>query len=133
MTAVPGAAGSVRPVKYLLMIHVNPSVLEVLPEDEQKAMIAAHESFQEITGGTGELVGFVALDGPGASTTVRVRDGAPAVTDGPYVEAKEFLAGYYIVDTATPERAHELAALIPDAAFTAIEVRPVVNSSGSGA
>ena len=120
-------------MKYLLMIYVNPSVLEVLPEDEQKAMMAAHESFQAAVEASGEAVGFAALGAPEASATVRVRDNVPAVTDGPYVEAKEFLAGYYVVDAATPERAHELAALIPDAAYTAIEVRPVVNSSGSEA
>jgi hypothetical protein len=61
---------------------------------------------------------------------VRVRDGATHVTDGPFVEAKEFLAGYYIVDCETVERANELAARIPDARFTAVEVRPVMESSG---
>ena len=59
-----------------------------------------------------------------------MRDKAPAVTDGPYLESKEFLAGYYVVDCATPERAEELAAQIPDAELTAIEVRPVMNAGG---
>jgi hypothetical protein len=62
-----------------------------------------------------------------------VRDDVPTVTDGPYVEAKEFLAGYYVVDTETRQRACDLAALIPDARLTAIEVRPLVNASGAGA
>jgi hypothetical protein len=61
---------------------------------------------------------------------VRVRDGVPAVTDGPYVEAKEFLAGYYVVECETAERAGELAAQIPDARYTAIEVRPVMDAGG---
>lgn len=113
------------------MIYVNPSVMAELPEDDQKEILAAHERFEATTSASGELVGFAALDAPEVTATVRVRDGVPAVTDGPYIEAKEFLAGYYVVDTATPERAHELAALIPDARYTAIEVRPVVNASGS--
>jgi hypothetical protein len=50
----------------------------------------------------------------------------PVVTDGPYLEAKEFLAGYYLVDCESRERAIELAAMIPDAAFNAMEVRPVM-------
>jgi hypothetical protein len=52
------------------------------------------------------------------------------VTDGPYVEAKEFLAGYYVVDCDRVERANELAARIPDARFTAIEVRPIMDVGG---
>jgi len=118
-------------MKYLLMIYVNPSVMAELSEEDQKEVFAAHERFGALTSEAGELVGFAALDAPEATATVRVRDGVPAVTDGPYVEAKEFLAGYYVVDAVTPERAHELAALIPDARYTAIEVRPLVNSSGS--
>ena len=52
------------------------------------------------------------------------------MTDGPYVEAKEFLAGYYVVDCDSVERANELAALIPDTRYTAIEVRPVMDAGG---
>ena len=57
---------------------------------------------------------------------MRVRAGAPTVTDGPYVEAKEFLAGFYLVECVSRERACELAAMIPDARWNAIEVRPIV-------
>jgi hypothetical protein len=71
-----------------------------------------------------------ALGDPSQSATVRVRDGVPVVTDGPYVEAKEFLAGYYLVDCESKERAIELAAMIPDAAFNAMEVRPVMFTGG---
>src|SRR5215203_7222647 len=67
---------------------------------------------------------------PSNSSTVRVRDGVPAVTDDPYVEAKDFLARYYVVECETAERAGELAAQIPDAQYTAIEVRPVMDGGG---
>jgi hypothetical protein len=117
-------------VKYLLMITMNPNVWETLSEEQQKAVVAAHEDFVKLLTGSGELVGFAALADPSASRTVRVRDGVPAVTDGPYVEAKEFLAGYYVVSCDSPARAEELAGLIPDAALTGIEVRPVMASNG---
>jgi hypothetical protein len=48
------------------------------------------------------------------------------VTDGPYLEAKEYVAGYYLLDCESKERAIELAAQIPDAKYTAIEVRPLM-------
>jgi hypothetical protein len=59
---------------------------------------------------SGELVGTQALADPSNTKTVRVRDGVPAITDGPFAEAKEQLGGYLIVDCASPERATEIAA-----------------------
>ena len=119
-------------MKYLLMIYLNPTRFAALPQAERDAVMAAHDDFQKSLAGTGELLGFAALAEPPQSSTVRVRDGVPAVTDGPYVEAKEHLAGFYAVECATVERANELAAKIPDARYTAIEVRPLVADSGLG-
>jgi hypothetical protein len=117
-------------VKYLLLIHVNPTLLESLSEEERDAIFSAHDEFQKPIKESGELIGFAALADPTNTRTVRVRGGALAVTDGPYVEAKEFLAGYYVVDCESVERAVELAAQIPDARYTAIEVRPVMAEGG---
>ncbi len=118
-------------MKYLLMIYMNPAIWDSLSEDERDTVFAAHDAFQKPIKESGELLGFAALADPSTSTTVRVRDGVPAITDGPYVEAKEFLAGYYVVDCETVERAHELAAQIPDARYTAVEIRPVMDESGA--
>ncbi|WP_214108536.1 YciI family protein [Acrocarpospora catenulata] len=118
-------------MKYLLMIHVNPAALDALSEEDRQAIFAEHDKFTALTKESGELVGFAALADPAATTTVRVRDNVPAITDGPYVEAKEFLAGYYVIDVEDLNRATELAAMIPDARFTAIEVRPVMESGGA--
>jgi hypothetical protein len=117
-------------MKYLLMIYLNPASMEALSEEERDAVFTAHDEFQARTKESGELVGFAALADPSNTKTVRVRDDVPAVTDGPYVEAKEFLAGYYVVDCDRVERANELAAQIPDARFTAIEVRPIMDAGG---
>jgi hypothetical protein len=117
-------------MKYLLIIYMNPTLFETLSQAERDEIFAKHDEFIAMTKGTGELVGFAALADPSTSKTVRVRDEAPAVTDGPYVEAKEFLAGYYVVECESVERAAELGALIPDARLTAIEVRAVMESSG---
>lgn len=117
-------------MKYLLLIHMNPTLFESLSEEDRNAVFGGHDALVRLTRESGELVGFAALADPSNTATVRVRGGVPAVTDGPYVEAKEFLAGYYVVDCETRERAVELAAMIPDAQYTAIEVRPVMESSG---
>jgi hypothetical protein len=117
-------------VKYLLMIYMNPSTWEALTEEERNAVFGAHDEFQKGIKGSGELVGFAALADPSNSTTVRVRGGVPAVTDGPFVEAKEYLAGFYVVDCESVERASELASQLPDARYTAVEVRPLMDEAG---
>jgi hypothetical protein len=118
-------------MKYLLMIYMNPQIWESLSEADQQAVFAGHDQLIKLTTQSGELVRGDALADPSQSAVVRVREGQVAVTDGPYVEAKEFLAGYYIMDCDTRERAIELAAMIPDAGFHMIEVRPVMNEGGS--
>jgi len=61
---------------------------------------------------------------------VRLRDGETMTTDGPFAEVKEQLAGFYLVECESLERAVELAARVPDAAFTDVEVRPVLDLRG---
>ena len=118
-------------MKYLLMIYLNPEQFESFSEEEKQAVFDGHDELIKLTKSTGEFVRGDALADPSQSAVVRVRNGVPTVTDGPYVESKEFLAGYYMFDTETRERAIELAAMIPDAGFHMIEVRPLMNESGS--
>jgi len=117
-------------MKYLLLIYMNPTLFEALSQEERDAVFSGHDELLKHIKETGEMVGFVALADPSQSKTVRVRDEAAVVTDGPYVEAKEFLAGYYVVECETVERAAELAGRIPDAKYLATEVRPVMESGG---
>jgi hypothetical protein len=120
----------VKDVKYLLLIHMNPAIWDCLSGEERDAVMAAHDPFQQVTRESGELVGWAALADPPNSRTVRVRDGVPAVTDGPFLEAKEYLAGYYVVDCESAERAIDLAAQMPEAKYFGVEVRPVMNDAG---
>ena len=117
-------------MKFMIIMHMNPAVWDALPEERRQAVMDGHGPLLKHITESGELVSTHALGDPSASATVRVRGGVPAVTDGPYLEAKEFLAGYYVVDCESVERAVELAAQIPDARYTAIEVRPVMDEGG---
>jgi hypothetical protein len=119
-------------MKYMLIMQLNPAAFDALTEEQRKEIMEGHGAFMETIKASGEMVETNALAEPVQSAVVRVRDGAPVVTDGPYLEAKEFMGGYYIVDCATRERALELAAMIPDAAVEGlgIEVRPVIFSAG---
>jgi hypothetical protein len=118
-------------VKYLLMIYFNPETFDSLSEAERQGVFQGHMDFQKTLTESGELVDNVALADPSHSVTVKVRNDVPAVTDGPYVESKEYLAGYYLVDCETKQRAAELAAMIPDARFATLEVRPLMDTDGA--
>jgi hypothetical protein len=127
-------------MKYLLLIYGNPRNWEhplflrhpeflALPAGEREALTRQAEDLHREITESGELVAGVALAEPARTRTVRVRDGLPGTTDGPYIEAKEQLAGYLVVDCATPHRAVEIAAHLPDARLTAVEVRPIMDVS----
>ena len=117
-------------MKYILLIYQNPATWESFSEEERNRLMAeAGEVMDELTQ-SGEWVGGEALADPSNTKTVRVRDGVPAVTDGPFVESKEQLVGYCIVECETPERATEIAARWPDAQHWAMEVRPIMEPGG---
>ena len=73
----------------------------------------------------GHYVAAESLQPIATATTVRVRDGKVVVTDGPFAEAKEVIAGFYLIEAGDLAEAIELAAKIPPARVGAIEVRPV--------
>ncbi|MEU0837823.1 YciI family protein [Streptomyces sp. NPDC005969] len=119
-------------MKFLLIMHINPAIMEELTEAERQEIMEGHGEFMKTLRKSGEMISTEALADPSQSSVVRVRDGVPVVTDGPYLEAKEFLGGCYLVDVASRDRALELAAMIPDARFNGlgIEVRQVIFSGG---
>ncbi len=123
-------------MKYMLLIHSNPvtwghpSFLHTeegrkLPKSAREALSAQLEKLLAELTERGELVVAEPLAAPRRTKVVRVREGVSATTDGPYSEAKEQLAGVFIVDVESPERAEEIAARIPEAQFFAIELRPI--------
>jgi hypothetical protein len=102
-------------MRYMLMMHVprgtgDYAVMNWAPEDLKAHIGFMHRLNRELIQ-SGELVGAEGLAPPGQAKIVRAgKQGVPAVTDGPFAEAKEFLAGYWIVEVDRPERAYEIAA-----------------------
>jgi hypothetical protein len=117
-------------VKYLVLMQVDPAVLEHLTEKQQQLIGEGHAAFIARTKESGEFVATQALADPSQTKVIRSHDGVPEVTDGPFVEAKEFMGGFYLLDVEDEARALELAKLIPDASIDglALEVRPVMFS-----
>jgi hypothetical protein len=119
-------------VKYMLIMQLNPAAFDALTEEQREQVMTGHGAFMETITASGEMVETHALADPAESVVVRGRGGVPVVTDGPFLEAKEFMGGYYMVDVESKERAVELATQIPDAAVSglAIEVRPIMFEAG---
>jgi hypothetical protein len=118
-------------MKYLLSIYANQETWAGLgPQDWEKA-IAEQDAFNREFFETGELLGAYGLADVSTAKVVRVREGSSAVTDGPYVEAKEYLASFYLLDCESERRALEIAARMPFASFRGVEVWPVLHEAGA--
>src|SRR5206468_3119348 len=100
---------------------------ESLAKDERNDLMTEADSFIKRFTDSGEFLGGSALADPATGKTVRVREGVTAATDGPFAEAKEYLAGYYVIDCENIERATEIVAHDPAAKFWAVEVRPIMD------
>jgi hypothetical protein len=118
-------------VKYIVLIYNNPGAWEALSEDERQGLTVEFDAVNKELSASGEFVGGAALAHAATGKTVRVRDGVPAITDGPFAEAKEQLAGYYVLDCESMERATEIAARDPAARLWAVEVRPIMDEAGA--
>jgi hypothetical protein len=114
-------------MKYMILIYGNPELrrmFEQIPQEERAAGLAVYDRLREDLQESGEYIVSEALADPGTGRRVAVRDGA-LVSDGPFAEAKEHLAGFYLVDCPTMDRAVEYAARLPEAGLGMVEVRPV--------
>jgi hypothetical protein len=118
-------------VKYILLIYNNPAMLEAFSEEEMNAVMSEVDSIMSELTASGEWLGGEGLAHPSQAKTVRVRGGVPAITDGPFVESKEQLAGYCLFECETLERATEIASRWPDASYAAVELRPLMRQSGT--
>jgi hypothetical protein len=120
-------------VKYVILIHSNPASREIwekLPADQRAQGLAAYAELTEELAASGELIVTEALADPSLTKRVSVREGRTVTSDGPFAEAKEFLAGFYLVECESMERALEIAARVPEADLGLVEVRPVMDLSG---
>jgi hypothetical protein len=116
-------------MKYALLFVGTMEDQEQWDNQTREQMLASYakagEWFQEHTR-SGKIVGGEELQGPHTATTVRVKDGKPILTDGPFIESKEVIGGFAIVDVKDLDEALELAKGWPGGP---VEVRPVVDHS----
>jgi hypothetical protein len=105
-------------MKYLCLVYLDENRLDELPDEDCVA-------YDTQIRNSGQCIASEALQSVQTATTVRVRDGKTSITDGPFAETKEQLAGFYMIEANDLDEAIQIASKIPPARIGSIEVRPV--------
>jgi hypothetical protein len=117
-------------MKYLILIYSNPASRDVwtnMSGDERASGLRYYAAMVEEMRASGELVTSEALSRPSRAKRVHATDAGTIASDGPFAEVKEHLAGFFVVECPDMDRAIELAARIPEAAYGLVEVWPTVD------
>ncbi|HSJ54503.1 MAG TPA: YciI family protein [Anaerolineae bacterium] len=112
-------------MKYLCLIYYDEKKLDGLPEAERLAMYREAYAHYDDLVNRGHGLGGEPLESVEAATTVRVQGGKTSITDGPYMETKEQLGGFILLEARDLDEAIALAATIPPARLGGVEVRPI--------
>ena len=112
-------------MQYLLALYAEEAGWNKMTKAEQEQGVAAYKAYSEALSKAGVLKGSNRLQPASAATTVRVTNGKSQVLDGPFVETKEQLGGYYLIEVADLDAALSWAARCPGASHGVVEVRPV--------
>lgn len=111
-------------MRYLCLIYMDEAALAAMPQAQISALNARHLEFNDRLVTKGQFIEAEALESVVATTCIRVRQGKTAVIDGPFVETKEQVAGFYLVEAHDLNEAIQIAAQIPSAPLATVEVRP---------
>ena len=118
-------------MKYLILIHSNPQSREIwesFTEEQRSEGYAYYAALNDDLVATGEMIVSEALADPSMGRRLPAGAGSPVTSsDGPFAEVKEHLAGFFLVQCDSMERALEIAARVPEADLGLVEVRPVLN------
>ena len=114
-------------MKFLLLMYAEEGAWP--PDDHRVALAESIEICHELHAG-GKYLGASPLQSPATAKCVRLKDGEPVVSDGPYAETKEQLGGYFLIDVESMEEAIEIAARIPGTHRGTAEIRPIMKVEG---
>lgn len=113
-------------MQYAFLIYANQEVYAAMTQEEHSALLQEYQAFIQEVVKRDMMRGGDQLQSPGTATTVRIRNAQKLITDGPFAETKEQLAGYFVLQCKDLDEALALAERMPDAKHGSIEIRPVV-------
>jgi hypothetical protein len=114
-------------MQYLLLVYFDEK--DLTEKDREQCYIESTRLTHELNS-SGNYLAAAPLHPVSTATSVRVRNGKPMLTDGPFAETREQLGGYYLIDARNLDEALGIAARIPGACFGTVEVRPVIELPG---
>ena len=112
-------------MKYLCLVFLDAESCDRMPDDDRRTLEKEHLAYDETFRRSGQIIVAEALQAAEASTVVRVRQGRMSITDGPFVETKEQLGGFFLIEARDLNEAILVASRIPSARLGSVEVRPV--------
>ena len=122
------------PMKFLILIYSNPLSRQVwagLTDGQRAEGLSVYAALNQDLVASGEMIVSEALDDPSLAKVVTVSEAGTMASDGPFAEVKEHLAGFFLVECESFERALEIAARVPEAPLGLVEVQPVLDLKGS--
>ena len=117
-------------MKYMLLVHHDEEAFDQIPRDGQQQLLAESVQLTHALHANGQYLGASPLHPAASAAIVRVRNGKPLVTDGPFIETREQIAGYFLIDANNMEEAIAIAKQVPGARIGTVEVRPVRQITG---
>ena len=118
-------------MKYLCLVYIDENNRDALPKDELNACIDESLDYDEVLRKSGHYIASDALQSAQTATTIRIQNGKPFTTDGPFAETKEQLGGFYLIEARDLNDAIHVASKIPPARLGRIEVRPIMQRTHS--
>ena len=112
-------------MQYLLLLYDDAATIDALTQEERRAIVDEHIAYSRMLRDRNVLVSGEPLLGPETARTIRFNGAGAQVTDGPFLEAKEALGGFYFIETADEAEAVELAKLVPRSPGLVAELRPI--------
>jgi len=118
-------------MKYLMLINKDEAKFDAMSDEARGALVARYQAYGEKMAAAGILRSGAVLEPTRTATTVRVRSGKRVMTDGPFAETAEQVAGFAIIEVKDLDAALDWAAGHPDAEWASVEIRPIVPWKGN--
>ena len=117
-------------MKFILLVHHDETAFEKMSDETKKGLLTESIGLCHQLDAKGEYVHASPVHPAATAAIVRVREGKPIVTDGPFIETREQMAGYFLIEAKDRDEAVEIAGRVPGASIGTVEVRPVIEVAG---
>ena len=117
-------------MKFMLIVHHDEAAFEKIEKEKRHQMLAESIELTHQLHAAGQYLSASPLHPAATSVIVRVREGKPLVTDGPFIDTHEQIAGYFLVNARDRDEAVSIASKVPGARIGTVEVRPLIEIEG---